>query len=264
MDCSPEWAPPLPALRYVVWRYTGSPRLIACHKTAAAPAPTPLTLAVAPVLPVDEALRRLDSTEAGLTSDGADARRARFGPNVLTSHRVTALGVLTRQLRNLAPWAFPLGHRGGRPPDAPNGRGRLHERLTEAVAHWVFSTPDKAGQAAKRFPRCIAEATASSHLPGPASVSAGVAGANLGEPMESVIERADKALYRAKRAGGTASRWTPTRCPRPSEVFRFARDSTPRESRETYSNDGYATSNNEHNAAGQAAFALVDRVSSIP
>jgi hypothetical protein len=51
---------------------------------------------------VDEVLRRLDSTEAGLTSDGADARRARFGPNVLTSQRVTALGVLTRQLRNLA------------------------------------------------------------------------------------------------------------------------------------------------------------------
>jgi hypothetical protein len=72
------------------------------HKTAAPPAPTPLTLMVAPVLPVDEVLRRLDSTEAGLTSDGADARRARFGPNVLTSHRVTALGVLTRQLRNLA------------------------------------------------------------------------------------------------------------------------------------------------------------------
>src|SRR5882757_11152408 len=94
MDCSPEWAPPLPALRYLVWRYTGSPRLLIAmlHKTAAPPAPTPLTLAVAPVLPVDEALRRLDSTEAGLTSDGADARRARFGPNVLTSHRVTALG----------------------------------------------------------------------------------------------------------------------------------------------------------------------------
>ena len=40
------------------------------NKTAAPPAPTPLTLAVAPVLPVDEALRRLDSTEAGLNSDG--------------------------------------------------------------------------------------------------------------------------------------------------------------------------------------------------
>ena len=31
----------------------------------------------------------------------------RFGPNVLTSHRVTALGVLTLQLRSLGPWAFP-------------------------------------------------------------------------------------------------------------------------------------------------------------
>jgi Cation transporter/ATPase, N-terminus len=90
------------------------------HKTAAPPAPTPLTLAVAPVLPVDEALRRLDSTEAGLTSDGADARRARFGPNVLTSHRVTALGVLTRQLRNLV---FPPGHRGGPPPERSYRQG---------------------------------------------------------------------------------------------------------------------------------------------
>ena len=50
------------------------------NKTAAPPAPTPLTLAVAPVLSVNEALRRPHSTEAGLTSDGADARRARFGP----------------------------------------------------------------------------------------------------------------------------------------------------------------------------------------
>jgi hypothetical protein len=72
---------------------------------------------------VDEALRRLDSTEAGLTSDGTDTRRARFGPNVLTSHRVTALGVLTRHLRNLVPWAFPLGHRGGRPPERSYRQG---------------------------------------------------------------------------------------------------------------------------------------------
>jgi hypothetical protein len=105
--------------RLAVHRVASADRVL--HKTAARPAPTPLTLAVAPVLPVDEALRRLDSTEAGLTSDGADARRARFGPNVLTSHRVAALGVLTRQLRNLAPWAFPLGHRVDRPPDAPIG-----------------------------------------------------------------------------------------------------------------------------------------------
>jgi hypothetical protein len=161
----------------------------------------PLTLAVAPQsCPWPRRSGALGSTEAGLTSDGADARRARFGPNVLTSYRGTALGVLTRQLRNLAPWAFPLGHRGGRQPDAPIGRAPA-TRATDAVAHWVFSTPDKAGQAAKRFRRCIAEATASSHPPGPASVSAGVAGANLGEPIASAIERADKALYRAKRAG---------------------------------------------------------------
>jgi hypothetical protein len=98
----------------------GCTRLIACSTK---PPPTPLTLTVAPVLPVDEVLRRLDSTEAGLTSDGAHARRARFGPNVLTSHRVTALGVLTRQLRNLAPWASPPGHRGGPPPERSYRQG---------------------------------------------------------------------------------------------------------------------------------------------
>jgi hypothetical protein len=40
--------------------------------------------------------------------------------------------------------------------------------------------------------------------------------------------------------------------------------SIPRKSRETQSNDGYLTSNNEHNAAGEAAFVLVDRTSFIP
>jgi len=59
---------------------------------------------------------------------GADLGRGRcapgpFGPNVLTSHRVTALGVLTRLLRNLAPWALPLGHRGGRPPERSYRQG---------------------------------------------------------------------------------------------------------------------------------------------
>ena len=58
----------LAAGRLAVHRVAQGDRVL--HKAAAPPAPTPLTLAVAPVLPVDEALRRLDSTEAGLNSDG--------------------------------------------------------------------------------------------------------------------------------------------------------------------------------------------------
>ncbi|MDQ6697657.1 MAG: magnesium-translocating P-type ATPase [Actinomycetota bacterium] len=45
-------------------------------------------------------LRALESTERGLTSGEASARLDRFGPNVLSEHRVTAWGVLVRQLRN--------------------------------------------------------------------------------------------------------------------------------------------------------------------
>jgi Mg2+-importing ATPase len=66
---------------------------------ATPPEPT-LGLAEAAEQPVSEALRRLGSAEAGLTSAEAAARLARFGPNVLMSHRVTAFGVLARQLRN--------------------------------------------------------------------------------------------------------------------------------------------------------------------
>lgn len=54
--------------RLAVHRVAQADRVL--HKAAAPPARTPVTLAAAPVLPVDEALRRLDSTEAGLTSDG--------------------------------------------------------------------------------------------------------------------------------------------------------------------------------------------------
>lgn len=72
----------------------------------------------------------LDVTEAGLTSDGADARRARFGPNVLTSYRGTALGVLTRQLRNLAPWAFPLAIEEADNRTLLSAGRRRHERPT--------------------------------------------------------------------------------------------------------------------------------------
>ena len=47
-----------------------------------------------------EVLERLGSTDSGLTSTQAEERLRTLGPNVLVTHRVTALGVLVRQLRN--------------------------------------------------------------------------------------------------------------------------------------------------------------------
>jgi len=59
-----------------------------------------LALAEAGRQPVGDVLRLLGTAESGLTSAEAASRLARFGPNVLTTHRVTAFGVLARQLRN--------------------------------------------------------------------------------------------------------------------------------------------------------------------
>jgi P-type Mg2+ transporter len=60
----------------------------------------PLDLAAAAHQPVSMVLQELGSTQTGLTSDQAARRLASVGRNVLASHRVTALGVLGRQLRN--------------------------------------------------------------------------------------------------------------------------------------------------------------------
>lgn len=49
---------------------------------------------------VDGVLQWLDSSAAGLSSIEASARLARFGPNAVRNHRVSALTVLGRQLRN--------------------------------------------------------------------------------------------------------------------------------------------------------------------
>ncbi|ORB70014.1 magnesium-translocating P-type ATPase [Mycobacterium scrofulaceum] len=49
---------------------------------------------------VDEVLRWLDSTAAGLSAAEAAARLARYGPNAVRTHRVNVLAVLGRQLRN--------------------------------------------------------------------------------------------------------------------------------------------------------------------
>ncbi len=69
-------------------------------RIAPASAAPPLDLQKACGLPVAEVFRRLDAVEDGLTFEEASLRRARFGPNVLAEHRVTAFGVLLRQLRN--------------------------------------------------------------------------------------------------------------------------------------------------------------------
>ena len=68
--------------------------------TKAAPGVSParsarpaLELAAAARQPVDAVLQELGSTQTGLTSDEADDRLRTVGPNVLASHRVTALGV---------------------------------------------------------------------------------------------------------------------------------------------------------------------------
>jgi Mg2+-importing ATPase len=58
------------------------------------------SLAEAATLPADDVLDRLESTPEGLTSEQAAERLRAFGPNALAVHRVTALAVLIRQLRN--------------------------------------------------------------------------------------------------------------------------------------------------------------------
>jgi P-type Mg2+ transporter len=59
-----------------------------------------LDLVAAAHKPVSVVLQELGSTRTGLTSDQAARRLATVGRNVLASHRVTAVGVLGRQLRN--------------------------------------------------------------------------------------------------------------------------------------------------------------------
>ena len=62
--------------------------------------PSQLELAAAAALPVAEALGKLDSSEAGLSSVEAARRLVAYGPNVLLSHGVSALSVVARQLRS--------------------------------------------------------------------------------------------------------------------------------------------------------------------
>ncbi len=59
-----------------------------------------LTTTLVAASPIDEVLRRLDSSAAGLSSAEASARLVRFGPNAVRTHHVNALAVLGRQLRS--------------------------------------------------------------------------------------------------------------------------------------------------------------------
>lgn len=69
--------------------------------TAADPRPASLlSSAEAGGARVEEVLRRLGSSAAGLSSAEAAARLLRYGPNAVRTHRVNALAVLRRQLRN--------------------------------------------------------------------------------------------------------------------------------------------------------------------
>ncbi len=62
--------------------------------------PRSLSLAEAAHLPLGEVLDRLGVTPSGLSTRQAEERLRTVGPNVLAAHKVTALGVLLRQLRN--------------------------------------------------------------------------------------------------------------------------------------------------------------------
>src|SRR6478735_8097701 len=59
-----------------------------------------LTAARVAAAPLDEVLQRLDSSAQGLCGADAAARLARYGPNALRTHRVSAIAVLGRQLRS--------------------------------------------------------------------------------------------------------------------------------------------------------------------
>ena len=69
-------------------------------KTAGMPDSHPLAAKRVAAAPADEVLRWLDSSEAGLSGTEAAARLARYGPNAVRTHQVSALAVLGRQLRN--------------------------------------------------------------------------------------------------------------------------------------------------------------------
>src|SRR6201993_1753807 len=65
-----------------------------------APGSVTLTAKQVAATSVDDVLRWLDSSTAGLSSIEAATRQARYGPNAVRTHHVNVLAVLGRQLRN--------------------------------------------------------------------------------------------------------------------------------------------------------------------
>jgi P-type Mg2+ transporter len=68
-------------------------------RTDPVPAPA-LTAARVRCAPLEDVLSWLDSSVDGLSSEAAAGRLARYGPNAVRTHRVSALAVLGRQLRS--------------------------------------------------------------------------------------------------------------------------------------------------------------------
>ncbi|MDA4109588.1 cation-transporting P-type ATPase [Mycolicibacterium holsaticum] len=64
------------------------------------PGPTVLTAQRVAAAPVDEVMGWLNSSAGGLSNADAIMRLDRFGANAVRTHRVSALAVLGRQLRN--------------------------------------------------------------------------------------------------------------------------------------------------------------------
>ena len=68
--------------------------------TRDAPNATPLSIVEAAALTPEQTLARLDTNRDGLSAHEVLRRQAVFGPNALSTHRVRAVTVLARQLRN--------------------------------------------------------------------------------------------------------------------------------------------------------------------
>jgi magnesium-transporting ATPase (P-type) len=75
-------------------------RAVREHDRPPADAAAPLGLSAAARQPVAAVLEKLGSGQGGLTAAVAAERLPTFGPNAVHSRRVTAWGVLVRQLRN--------------------------------------------------------------------------------------------------------------------------------------------------------------------
>ena len=121
----------------------------AAHAPSASEAP--LDAASASRLPAEAVLERLGTGSEGLSSADAADRLRTFGANVLLTHRVTALGVLVRQLRN--PLLILLLGRGRclRPTGDPTDGGD-HRRDRRCSASGLASSTSTAPSGPS--PRC--------------------------------------------------------------------------------------------------------------